>query len=230
MVRSLLTGFVLTIVALVAFACGSGNGDSPNIFDTQAPSERPTAAPTPGIDTSATCGPPGSSIAAIQRTGQRVFSAAPERVTDPEKTYVATLKTSKGDIVMELTAKDTPLTVNNFVFLSCTGFYDGLTFHRYEPGFVIQGGDRLGNGRGDAGYRFATEINPTLKHDAAGIVAMANGGANTNGTQFYITLGPAPHLDSPPAYNIFGRVTSGMNVVQSIRVGDRITGVSIEER
>jgi peptidylprolyl isomerase len=104
-------------------------------------------------------------------------------------------------------------------------FYNGLTFHRVEPNFVIQGGDPLGNGRGGPGYQFPNEIDPTLRHDGPGVVAMANAGRDTNGSQFYITLRSAPHLDG--GYSIFGRVVEGQNVVNAIRVGDRIERVAI---
>jgi cyclophilin family peptidyl-prolyl cis-trans isomerase len=121
-----------------------------------------------------------------------------------------------------------PNTVNNFVFLSCDGYYDGLKFHRYEPGFVIQGGDPRGNGTGGPGYKFNNETSPNAKHDAAGVVAMANAGKDTNGSQFYITLNPAPALDGN--YSVFGRVTSGMDAVRNLRVGSVINSVSVQEK
>src|SRR5688572_16143307 len=102
-------------------------------------------------------------ISDLQRSGQRQFRSAPERVIDPEKTYVATLNTDHGDIVIELAAKDAPNTVNNFVYLASVGFYDGLNFHRVitEPPFMIQGGDPAGNGTGGPGYRFGDEFSPS---------------------------------------------------------------------
>jgi peptidylprolyl isomerase len=145
----------------------------------------------------------------------------------------ARITTAKGDIVIRLEYQKAPLTVCNFVALATgrmdtTGnkpFYNGLTFHRVEPNFVIQGGDPLGNGRGGPGYQFPNETDPSLKHDGPGVVAMANAGPDTNGSQFYITLGPAPHLDG--GYSVFGRVVEGQNVVNAIRVGDKIERVSI---
>ncbi|MEL6592758.1 MAG: peptidylprolyl isomerase, partial [Bacteroidota bacterium] len=104
-------------------------------------------------------------------------------------------------------------------------FFDGLTFHRVEPGFVIQGGDPLANGMGGPGYKFRQEINPDLKHNVAGTLAMANAGPNTNGSQFYITLAPTPFLDG--GYNVFGYVVDGLSVATSIGVGDTIRHIEI---
>jgi cyclophilin family peptidyl-prolyl cis-trans isomerase len=204
-----------TLLILAAFtlaACGGGDDDDDG-------------------SSGATCGPSSSSIAAIQRTAEHRYTAPPERVIDPAKSYVARMKTERGDIVLQLAAADAPNTVNNFVFLSCAGFYDGLIFHRVvkqpQP-FVIQGGDPLGNGRGGPGYSFADEFSQRQRHDGPGVLSMANSGANTNGSQFFITLAPAPHLDN--LHSVFGRVTEGMNVVNAIQAGDEITSVSIEER
>ncbi len=168
-------------------------------------------------------------ISDIQRDGQRRFSSAPERVIDPDKKYTATMKTDKGDITIELAAKEAPNTVNNFVFLAAHGFYDGLNFHRVitSPPFMIQGGDPLGNGTGGPGYSFRDEFSPSLRH-AEGVISMANAGPNTNGSQFFITLAPQPHLDQHHA--VFGKVTSGMDVVRAIRQGDKIQRVDIEEK
>ena len=119
---------------------------------------------------------------------------------------------------IELFADKAPVTVNSFVFLAREGFYDGLTFHRVIPGFMAQGGDPMGDGRGGPGYAFADEFDPLLRHDRAGIVSMANAGADTNGSQFFITYGPAPYLDD--AHTIFGQVTEGMDVVESLTPRD----------
>ncbi len=133
------------------------------------------------------------------------------------------IKTSKGDIVFELLPEEGPKAASNFVYLTERGFYDGLTFHRVVPGFVIQGGDPSGNGTGGPGYRF--EDDPVKLSYKEGIVAMANAGKNTNGSQFFIMLADNP-LD--PAYSIFGRVISGMDVVKKIAIGDIMTQVTIE--
>ncbi len=169
------------------------------------------------------------SISEIERTGQREFRRPPERVIDPEKSYVATISTEKGDIVLDLAANEAPNTVNNFVFLACTGFYDGVTFHRVikNPPFMIQGGDPKGDGTGGPGYRFQDEFHASWKHDT-GVISMANAGPNTNGSQFFITLAPQPHLDRK--HSVFGRVTSGMEVVRAIDQGDRILRIDVEEK
>jgi peptidyl-prolyl cis-trans isomerase B (cyclophilin B) len=169
-----------------------------------------------------------SKLDTIERTGTRRFGSPPERVIDSEKTYIARMKTDKGDIAIELAAKDAPNTVNNFVFLSAVGYYDGLTFHRVVPNFVIQGGDPVGNGTGGPGYSFKDEFSPNWKHSGEGMLSMANAGPNTNGSQFFITLGPQPHLDN--RHSVFGKVTEGLDVVKAIRQGDKIQRVDIEER
>ncbi len=160
-----------------------------------------------------------------------MYSEPPEMVIDTEATYEATIATEKGDIVVALDPSAAPQTVNNFVFLAQEGFYDGLTFHRVEPNFVIQGGDPLGTGRGGPGYRVPAEIG--LEH-VEGAIAMARLGDQANperassGSQFYITLAETPHLDG--AYTVFGEVVEGMDVVQQIEVGDVIDSVTIEEK
>jgi len=138
----------------------------------------------------------------------------PTMVIDPKKKYSATIATDKGEMVIELFADKTPKTVNNFVFLAREGFYDGTIFHRVISDFMVQGGDPTGTGRGGPGYRFADEFHPSLKHNKPGILSMANAGQNTNGSQFFITHVPTPHLDGKHA--VFGQVTSGMQVLMSI--------------
>ncbi|MDQ2713289.1 MAG: peptidylprolyl isomerase [Chloroflexota bacterium] len=143
---------------------------------------------------------------------------------EANKTYHATIKTNKGDIHLQLNPAEAPQTVNNFVALARDGYYDGVTFHRVVPGFVIQGGDPTGSGSGGPGYQFQDE--PVRRPYRAGTVAMANAGANTNGSQFFICLEDQATL--PPSYTIFGDTISGMDVVKSIRVGDVMQSVSIE--
>lgn len=138
------------------------------------------------------------------------------------KNKTATIKTAKGDIKIELLGTDAPKAVSSFIFLAKQGFYDGLTFHRREEGFVIQGGDPNGNGTGGPGYEFEDEP-VTLNYDRK-IVAMANSGPNTNGSQFFIMLA---NNDLPKKYTIFGKVISGMDVVDKIKVGDTMEKVEI---
>jgi cyclophilin family peptidyl-prolyl cis-trans isomerase len=142
------------------------------------------------------------------------FKEAPKMQIDENAEYTATLQTSCGDVEIELLAKDAPVTVNSFVFLAREGFYDGLTFHRIIPGFMAQGGDPLGTGTGGPGYQFEDEFVDSLVFDSPGILAMANSGPATNGSQFFITVAPAEHLNG--MHTIFGRVTSGQDVMTEI--------------
>jgi cyclophilin family peptidyl-prolyl cis-trans isomerase len=160
----------------------------------------------------------------------------PSGTLDLHQTYTARFKTERGEIVCELHGAQAPLTVENFINLARAGFYDGTTFHRVIGGFMAQGGDPTGTGRGGPGYSFGDEVSPELRHDAAGVLSMANAGPNTNGSQFFITLGPTPHLNG--RHTVFGRVTEGMEVLRSIRErdpdadskpGDRIDTIEIEE-
>jgi len=141
------------------------------------------------------------------------WSSPPPMTIDQNKQYTATIKTNYGEIVLELFPKDAPVTVNNFVFLARQGFYNGVKFHRVVKGFVIQGGDPTGTGTGGPGYRFADE--KITKDYVAGTLAMANAGANTNGSQFFITLTDL-RGSLEKKYTIFGQVTSGFDVVQKI--------------
>jgi cyclophilin family peptidyl-prolyl cis-trans isomerase len=146
-------------------------------------------------------------------SGQKQWSTAPEMVVDASKRYSATLHTNKGDITFDLLMADAPKTVNNFVFLAREGFYDGSPFHRIIKTFMIQGGDPTGTGRGGPGYRFADE--KVQRRYERGIVAMANAGPNTNGSQFFICHGRNSE-GLPPSYTIFGKVSSGLDVVDTI--------------
>lgn len=137
----------------------------------------------------------------------------------------ATIETDKGTIKIDLFEDRAPMTVANFVNLATRGYFDGLTFHRVVPNFVIQGGDPLGTGTGGPGYRFGDEFHPELRHTGPGILSMANAGPNTNGSQFFITLSPTPHLDN--RHSVFGKVTEGMEVVNSIEKGDHMKKVTI---
>ncbi len=135
------------------------------------------------------------------------------------------LKTSKGDIAATMFAAQVPVTCANFLNLAARGYYDGITFHRVIPDFMIQGGDPTGTGTGGPGYRFEDEFKAELKHDRPGIFSMANAGPNTNGSQFFITHLPTPHLDH--RHSVFGRVDEGQDVVDAIQQGDTIAGIEI---
>lgn len=144
------------------------------------------------------------------------WSTPPALQIDPAKKYHATLKTTKGDVRIELLADEAPKTVNNFVFLAKEGFYDGVVFHRVIAPFMIQTGDPTGTGMGGPGYKFADELPPKHSYEP-GIVAMANAGPNTNGSQFFICSGPqSAGLDRYPNYTQFGRVVAGMDVVKAL--------------
>ena len=155
------------------------------------------------------------------------WNKPPEMKIDPAKTYLATMETDRGTIELELYAQHAPKTVNNFYFLAGEGFYDGVSFHRVIANFMIQGGDPTGTGRGGPGYRFEDETqgNP-LKHEA-GVISMANAGPNTNGSQFFITHSPQPHLNG--RHTVFGKVVEGQDVVDAIRQGDKIVKVEVAE-
>ena len=155
------------------------------------------------------------------------WNSPPAMQIDPNKNYAATIETNKGTIEIELSAQYAPKTVNNFVFLAQEGFYDGVSFHRVINNFMIQGGDPTGTGRGGPGYKFEDEFagNP-LTHEAK-VLSMANAGPNTNGSQFFITHAPQPHLDGK--HTVFGKVTSGQDVVDAINQGDTMTKVTITE-
>ena len=144
----------------------------------------------------------------------KLYSQAPLMTIDPEASYQAQIRTNKGDITLELFASEAPKTVNNFVFLAQEGFYDGISFHRVMKDFMIQAGDPKGNGSGGPGYRFANE--PVSRSYSKGILAMANAGPNTNGSQFFIVHGAQVGLR--PLYTIFGQVTSGLDTVDAIAV------------
>jgi cyclophilin family peptidyl-prolyl cis-trans isomerase len=162
--------------------------------------------------------------------------APPTGSLDASKQYKARFKTARGEVIVDLFASKAPLTVENFVNLARAGFYDGTTFHRVIPGFMAQGGDPTGTGRGGPGYQFGDEFNSELRHSGPGVLSMANAGPNTNGSQFFITFAATPHLDG--RHTVFGQVTGGMDVVRSIRErdpardtqpGDAIETIEIEE-
>ena len=167
------------LLALLAVACGDdGETTSMEQQTPQAETAAPTAAPKP-----------------------KSYDSPPPMTIDPNKQYTATIVLEKGgEIVIELFAKETPMTVNNFVFLARDGYYDGVTFHRVLPGFMAQTGDPTGTGSGGPGYRFEDEFHPDRRHDDPGVLSMANAGENTNGSQFFITF----TRDAPTGLRAFG--------------------------
>lgn len=155
------------------------------------------------------------------------YNSYPEMVIDAAKSYTATVTTSRGVITLALDAKSAPKTVNNFVFLSKDGFYDGVVFHRVIPDFMVQGGDPTGTGRGGPGYRFEDEFDGNPNTHQRGVISMANAGPGTNGSQFFITHVDCAWLNGK--HTVFGKVTSGLEVVDTIQQGDTIVSVAIAE-
>ena len=240
-----LTLIVLVILIVAAAACGPAPSNEPT--NTPVPPPAPTELPVDTATQAATpiekpTEKPSAKAAPTKETEEtdvkpKSYSKPPDMVIDPDKSYIAIFKTEKGDIRVELFADKAPKTVNSFVFLAREGFYDDTTFHRVIEDFMVQGGDITGTGTGGPGYRFEDEFHPDLKHDAAGTLSMANVGPDTNGSQFFITFGPTPHLDGIHA--VFGRVVDGMDVLKSIRLrdprtdpkpGDRLETIVIEEK
>jgi len=155
------------------------------------------------------------------------WKTPPAMAIDPTKTYTVSMETTRGTIVLDLYPEHAPITVNNFVFLVKEGYYDGVKFHRVIPNFVIQGGDPTATGTGGPGYRFEDEVkNNPLKH-LRGVISMANAGPGTNGSQFFITHSPQPHLDGK--HTVFGKVVKGLEVVDAIKQGDEMVKVTVSE-
>jgi peptidyl-prolyl cis-trans isomerase B (cyclophilin B) len=165
-------------------------------------------------------------VSQMQSQSPKSYDSPIPMIIDVNKKYVATIKTAKGDLVLELYPKDAPVTVNSFVSLIRKGFYNGLTFHRVIPGFMAQGGDPTGSGSGGPGYNFQNEISQR-KH-ITGALSMANTGQpNSNGSQFFICYAPQPHLDGK--HTVFGQLTSGMDVLTKLVNGDKMTEVTVTE-
>jgi peptidyl-prolyl cis-trans isomerase B (cyclophilin B) len=200
----IIAGVVAGLLAL------GGLGTAAVAFLTREEPATPGGSPSPTTETIA-C---GGEVPAAAGKEKDMYAKPPEMQIDPKKDYTAVMKTSCGTIELELYAEQTPKTVNSFVFLAREGFFDGLTFHRIIPDFVIQGGDPEGTGSGGPGYRFEDEIVKSLRFDRPGLLAMANSGPDTNGSQFFITAGEPKHLNGK--HTIFGRVTDGMDVVREI--------------
>lgn len=195
---------------LPALILGAACGGAGNAGAGSPAAEQATAAPCQNVDF---------------RTCMAEQKTPPAMTIDPSKGYTATVHTSQGDFVIKLDPKAAPVTVNNFVHLSQNHYYDGLTFHRVVPGFVVQGGDPSGNGTGGPGYKLPDETNPAPWNK--GSVGMASSAAGVNGSQFFILIGDAPHLSGSGVYNHFGVVTSGQDVVDQIKVGAVIKGIDV---
>ncbi len=226
--RDLTVGVVGGIVGLGLLVAGytilTGDDDGDARASTSASAE-PTGAPGTRSGTVLRAVEPPAEVAcgatapkgAAEPTAQ--FNGPPPMTIDAEATYLATVETSCGDFTIELRPDIAPVAVNSFDFLARKGFYDGLTFHRIVKGFVIQGGDPVGDGSGGPGYQYEIETSPQQTFDTAGLVAFANSGPGTNGSQFFVTLAPTPQLDPGGAageFTIFGEVTKGLDVVERI--------------
>ncbi len=208
---SWIAGVILLLFIFSFVSCG---GAAPE----PTPAPAPTPAPEPAV-----------------KPEPKTYSSPPSMIIDTSKQYTAIIETGKGNLVLELFAKDVPVTVNNFVFLAREGFYDGSTFHRVIPGFMVQGGDPTGTGRGNAGYKFDDDF--TEHTHVAGTLSMANSGPNTNSSQFFITYAPQHGLDGK--HTVFGQLIEGMDVLESLTPrdpnqnpqfeGDKIIRITIEE-
>ena len=178
-------------------------------------SQDPTLVP-PTLQTSARASTPTPTPAVKGADEIKQYDNAPAMAINPDNKYVATIKTNKGDMVVELFPKEAPTTVNSFVFLARDNYYDGIIFHRVIKDFMIQGGDPTGTGSGGPGYNFGDEIVPSRVFDKPGLLAMANRGlgTNSNGSQFFITVVATPHLNGN--HTIFGRVLEGQDVADAI--------------
>ena len=211
---------LVIIVGAMLMVAACASDPTSTTIPTSTPAPSPTAVPTQEGE---------SKI--------KQYSQPPAMVIDASKRYVATVNTNQGSMVIELLPNEAPKTVNNFVFLAREGYYDGVIFHRVIVGFMIQGGDPAGTGSGGPGYNFEDEFVPALTFDRPGILAMANAGPNTNGSQFFITTVPTPHLNQ--RHTIFGTVLEGQDVAEAIsKVPNRqdkplsdvvIQGIEIEE-
>ncbi len=230
--------FALLIVVAVAMACGG---------DSETSTSRTTASPSTSVSptaTKATTSPqasgspaakacPSPSVTAPKPT-VKSYPARPDLTIDAAKQYAAVVKTVRGDFTMELRPDIAPETVNSFVFLARDHFFDGVIFHRVEPGFVVQGGDPTGTGRGGPGYSIPLE--PSAEPFVRGVLGMARSSdPDSGGSQWFVTLGDALFLNDlkmplNKRYTVFGKVTQGMEIVDCIAVGDAIVGIDIQER
>jgi len=214
-ILSWISGIVLVLTILSGASCSE-----PTPKPVPAPAPAPAPTPTPA---------PAPEVKPME------WDSPPQMIIDVSRQYTAVIETEKGNLVLELFARDVPKTVNNFVFLAKEGYYDGTTFHRVIPGFMVQGGDQTGTGRGGPGYRFEDEF--TGHRHVTGALSMANSGPNTNGSQFFICYSLQRGLDGK--HSVFGQLIEGMDVLESLTPrdpnqspdfkGDKIIRVTIEE-
>ncbi len=234
----------LAIIAFAAGACSSEEEPEPTPAPAKPAQTQPTAAPAQQAQPQPTAAPAKQTqpTPAPEPDSGPPWDSPPDMVIDASKSYRAVFELETGEVFeVELYADKVPRVVNNFVFLAREGFYDGVTFHRVLEGFMAQTGDPTGAGPGGPGYRFESEFHPDLSHDSAGILSMANaGGLNTNGSQFFITFVPTPMLDGynpdgsekncaqrgVSCHSVFGKVTSGMDVVNNITLRDPSTAAT----
>lgn len=202
------------------------------------PTAEPVSKPSPTVKAEPTPEPTANPVPEPEEPAVKQYSSPPAMTIDPNESYTATLELEKGgEIVLELFAKEAPVTVNNFIFLARDGYYDNVTFHRVIEGFMAQSGDPTGTGSGGPGYTIPDEFSPERRHDGPGVLSMANvGRPNTGGGQWFITFIATPHLDD--AHTVFGKVIEGMDVVNGISIrnpqtattpGDVISSITIEE-
>jgi cyclophilin family peptidyl-prolyl cis-trans isomerase len=204
--------FLLLLLPASVLSCGdsASSGRPAASAQTPAPATPQGASPQAG----------GAGCHNDPCRSMRDRTTPPPKVTDPAHSYTATVRTSRGDFTVQLDPAAAPVTVNNFVYLAQNHFYDGLTFHRVVPGFVVQGGDPDGNGTGGPGYKLPDETNPAPW--VRGSLGMASSAAGVNGSQFFVLLGDSLGLRSSGVYNHFGKLASGEEVLSAIQVGDTI--------
>jgi len=241
MLKSRLSILLCTVSILLLAACSTTETAAPEALKSSAEVVPATAAKV-AIPAATVVAPvvvaatPAKVEAAVEVEAAKVEAptapakvVVPDVVAEPEPARVRdidiVLHTSKGDIEVTLLATKTPVTVANFLNLTKHGYYDGLTFHRVIANFMIQGGDPTGTGRGGPGYQFEDEIHPALRHTRAGLLSMANAGRGTNGSQFFVTHNATPWLDGK--HTIFGKVTKGQSVVDSIQQGATIISIDV---
>jgi peptidyl-prolyl cis-trans isomerase B (cyclophilin B) len=229
-IKKIITVIFLS-VTLFALGCGGQTSTTSSTSTSKPPiSTAVTTVSTTAPQTTATASSTASTSATSTSTPKIMqWSKPPEMQIDKNKQYVATLKTNRGDLVLELFTADAPMTANNFVFLIRQGFYDNTIFHRVIAGFMAQGGDPTATGRGGPGYKFADEFS-SRTHET-GTLSMANSGPNTNGSQFFITYAPQPHLNG--VHSVFGKLQDlkkGMDVLLKIKQGDKLIKAIVEEK